>query len=217
MRKLTLAFLAAILLAGCASQPKFSGRPPSYRGEAAESVWRERLATSPLPNETKATIRAARAAKITPNDYVERAAKTGSMLAAPSMVRTENNGQLDLFLGDNGPTVRVTEKSVVNILRLNYDRPALDPSGPKIVETMIEVLDGRILGNVKPMEAGSIYMIRTAAGVIRIRGTQFEVAASGETHIIEGEAEVFASGKRFTIKSGQSYFPNSGLTVGDAT
>ena len=217
MRKLTLAALAGLLWAGCASQPRFAGRPPEFRGDAAESVWREQLERSPFAHESRVTIRAARSAKMAAHNQPQRAAKTGQTIGAPTLLTTGNNGQLDLFLGDNGPVVRVAENSAVNLVRLNYLRPHNDPAGPKIIETMIEVLEGKILGNVKPLEEGSVYMIRTAGGVIRIRGTQFEVASTGETHIIEGQAEIFAAGKRYTVGAGQSYFPNSGLTVGDAS
>lgn len=214
MRKLTtLTLLAAFLLAGCASQPKFAGRPPSFRGEAAESVWREQLGVTPMRMASKATVRAARAAKFVGSDFVSRPVKPGHTLAAPMLVQTENSGQVDLFLGDNGPVVRIEANSTVNLVRLNYDRDSSE--APKRVETMFDLVEGRILGSVKPMEPGSVYMIRTAGGVIRIKGTQYEVAADGHTRIIEGEAEVFSRGKRFTVKSGQSYFPNSGLTVGD--
>lgn len=214
MRKLTThATLAALILAGCASQPKFAGRPPSFRGEAAESVWREQLGVTPMRMGSKATVRAARAAKFVGSDFVSRPVKPGHTLAAPMMVQTESNGQVDLFLGDNGPVVRIEKNSTVTIVRLNYERDS--PDGPKRVETMLDLVEGRILGSVKPLEPGSVYMIRTAGGVIRIKGTQFEVGADGHTRIVEGEAEVFSAGKRFTVKSGQSYFPNSGLTVGD--
>lgn len=216
MRRLTLATLAALIWAGCATQPRFAGRPPEFRGEAAESVWREHLGQSPLRHQSKATIRLARGVKIAGEDFIERAGRTGELVAAPAILRTGNNGQLDLFLGDNGPVIRVEENSLISLERLNYESIGADPAGQKVVETMIEVMEGKILGNVKPMEPGSIYLIRTTNGVVRIRGTKFEVRADGETHIFEGQAEIFSGGKRYTVRSGQSYFPNSGLTVGDS-
>jgi len=112
--------------------------------------------------------------------------KVGAKLKQNSIIRTAPGATVDLFLGDNGPVVRVTENTTMGIDRLTIDRAGVE----KIIETQLDLRSGRILGNVKHLAAASKYEVKTPQGVAGIRGTRYDISADGTVKIIEGEAVV---------------------------
>lgn len=112
--------------------------------------------------------------------------RVGTKLKQNSIVRTAPGGTVDLYLGDNGPVVRVTENTTMGI-----DRLTVDNSGPeKVIETQLDLRSGRILGNVKHLAAASKYEVKTPQGVAGIRGTRYDISADGRVRITEGQAVV---------------------------
>jgi hypothetical protein len=113
-------------------------------------------------------------------------ARVGTFLGANSVVRTATDGTVDLFLGDNGPVVRVTPDTSLGIDRLDLDNTGVE----KVIETQLDLKNGRILGSVKKMAAASKYEVKTPVGVAGIRGTEYDIDSRGKVTIVTGAAVV---------------------------
>lgn len=211
----TKAALATLFffLVGCASQHHtsnsqpvtFSGHPVTAFGREAEQIWQNQL-TKGFRVKNKAIVRAVREgiAEISNNGgstWTE--AKVGAVLTENSTIRTDAHASADLFLGDNGPVIRLTESTELHIVHLSLENAGI----MKHVDTMLELPRGRILGNVKKLSADSTYLIRTHGGIIQIRGTEFSAAADGTFSVDAGSGVIYAKGTMYQVKPGEEYVP----------
>lgn len=132
----------------------------------------------------KAVVRAVRGdAQISNNKGQSWAkAKVGQALAANSLIKTPKGGSADLFLGENGPVVRVTEDTIMGIDKLDLEATGLE----KVIETQLDLKNGRILGSVKKLAAASKYEVKTPVGVAGIRGTEYSISSSGVLNVVSG-------------------------------
>ncbi len=161
------------------------------------------------PQQNEAVVRGVRG---TANYSTDRGSnwkdlKVGTKLRQNSIIRTAPGGQVDLFLGDNGPVVRVTENTTVGIDKLSYDKSGAET----IIETQLDLRSGRILGNVKHLAAASKYEVKTPQGVAGIRGTRYDISADGRVRITQGDAVVvYVIGGRTStgnVRAGQMISP----------
>jgi hypothetical protein len=142
------------------------------------------LTAQAAPMQNKAVVRSVRG---TANYSTDRGANwkklnVGMKLGQGSTVRTAPGSTVDLFLGDNGPVVRVTEDTTMGIDALTVDRTGME----KVIETQLDLRNGRILGNVKKLAAASKYEVKTPQGVAGIRGTKYDISANGRVAVAEG-------------------------------
>lgn len=140
------------------------------------------------PVQNKAVVRAVRG---TANFSTDRGANwkklnVGSQLNQNSVIRTAPGSTVDLFLGDNGPVVRITEDTTLGIDKLTLDNTGAE----RIIETQLDLRNGRILGNVKRLAAASKYEVKTPQGVAGIRGTKYDISANGNVSVTEGRVTV---------------------------
>jgi hypothetical protein len=140
------------------------------------------------PEQNKAVVRAVRG---TANFSTDRGAnwkalKVGTSLNQNSVIRTAPGSSVDLFMNENGPAVRVTENTTLGIDRLTIDRTGVD----NVIETQLDLRNGRILGNVRKLAAASKYEVKTPQGVAGIRGTRYDISADGTVRVIEGQVVV---------------------------
>jgi hypothetical protein len=209
---LPLAFLL-VLLSGCASQhqsynqhpPTFSGHPMSAVGAEAEAIWEKQLrAGSHVQNN--GVFRAVRngAAEISlDNGKTWKPVRVGTAFTENSIIRTGHDASADLFIGENGPVVRVTKDTELRVVHLSYRTKGRE----KIIDTMLELPRGQILGNVKKLAADSSYLVRTHGGIIQIRGTEFSAAANGSISIESGSGVVYSKGQFIQVNPGEKYIP----------
>ena len=144
--------------------------------------------TQAAPEQNKAVVRAVRG---TANFSTDRGAnwkslKVGTSLNQNSVIRTAPGSTVDLYMNENGPAVRVTENTTLGIDRLTIDRTGVD----NIIETQLDLRNGRILGNVRKLAAASKYEVKTPQGVAGIRGTRYDISADGTVRVIEGQVVV---------------------------
>jgi hypothetical protein len=159
----------------------------------------------------KAVVRAVRgeAAFSVDNGTTWRGAKVGQIYKPGTLIRTGDKAQVDLFLGDNGPVVRVTEKSQLGVDKLDIDRSGTEP----VIETDLNLKNGRIMGNVKKLAAASKYEVETPKGVAAIRGTEYSIASDGQVTVISGIVVVTFVGvgggqpQTVTLSAGQTASP----------
>lgn len=153
--------------------------------------------TQAAPEQGKAVVRSVRGTANYSTDRGAnwRALKVGTSLNQNSVVRTAPGSNVDLFLGDNGPIVRVTEDTTLGLDRLTIDRTGVD----KVIETQLDLRNGRILGNVKRLAAASKYEVKTPHGVAGIRGTRYDIRSDGTVIVTEGQVVVVY------IVDGQAY------------
>jgi len=161
------------------------------------------------PQQNEAVVRGVRG---TANYSTDRGSnwkdlKVGTKLRQNSIIRTAPGGQVDLFLGDNGPVVRVTENTTLGIDRLTSDKTGAET----VIDTQLDLRAGRILGNVKHMAAASKYEVKTPQGVAGIRGTRYDISADGRVRITQGDAVVvYVIGGRTStanVRAGQMASP----------
>jgi hypothetical protein len=113
-------------------------------------------------------------------------AKVGGSLSANSQIKTSADSTVDVFLGENGPVVRVTPDTTMGIDKLDLDSTGIE----KVIETQLDLRNGRILGSVKKMAAASKYEVKTPVGVAGIRGTEYSINSRGQVSIVTGSAMV---------------------------
>ncbi len=109
-------------------------------------------------------------------------ARVGMVLGERGMIRTDNTATVDLFLGVNGPVVRVTKSTTLGIDKLDYENTGIET----LIETQLDLSAGRILGIVKKMAASSKYEVKTPNGVAGVRGTEFAISADGSAQVFSG-------------------------------
>jgi len=136
----------------------------------------------------KAVVRAVRGTADISTDKGStwKPARVGSQLSPNSVIKTGVGSIVDLFLGDNGPVVRVTESTEMGIDRLDVEGTGVE----KVIETQLDLKSGRILGNVKKLAEASKYEVKTPVGVAGIRGTEYDISANGRVSVITGIIQV---------------------------
>ena len=108
--------------------------------------------------------------------------KVGIILPSGSVVKTEADSSVDLFLGHSAGVVRVTENTTLGLDKLSLT----DTGAETVVEVQLNVPDGTILGNVNKLSAASKYEIKLPNGVAGIRGTRFRCSSTGYIVLLEG-------------------------------
>ena len=97
--------------------------------------------------------------------------KTGAVLNSGAVVSTAAGSHVDLYLGMNGPVVRVSEDTQMGIDKLTYT----DTGADAVIETQLNLTKGTLIGSVRKLAAASRYEIKTPAGVAGIRGTDYVI------------------------------------------
>jgi hypothetical protein len=128
-----------------------------------------------VTKEGKAVVRAVRGtAKYSSGGGVWVPLKVGITLQPGASIQTGPESTVDVFLGQNGPVVRVTPDTT-----LGFDKLAFTDTGAdRVIDTQLNLKSGRILGNVKKLASASRYEIKTPVGVAGIRGTDFDVTVT---------------------------------------
>src|SRR5437016_4865726 len=137
--------------------------------------------------------------------------RVGQILKPGSIVRTANESQVDLFMDQNGPVVRLVENTQLGIDKLNFDATGIDT----VIETQLDLKSGRILGIVMKMSHDSKYEIKTPNGVAGIRGTEYDVWATSVVRVISGSLVVVyvkSDGTVVTqvVNAGEMFVPSEG-------
>jgi hypothetical protein len=112
--------------------------------------------------------------------------KKGVVLNPGATIKTDTLGVVDLYLGKNGPFVRVTPDTTLALTTLNVESGA----GESIITTELGLRAGKIQGVVRKMSAASKYEVVTPVGVVGIRGAKYQVSARGEFSVLEGNGYV---------------------------
>ena len=134
--------------------------------------------------------------------------KVGTVLSSGGVIKTGPASSVDLYLKDNGPVVRVTPDTTLALDKLLFD----DTGADVVVETQLDLKNGRILGTVKKLAAASKYEIKIPTGTVGIRGTQYDVSTSGQVRVLEGQVLVTYLNTRgevtqYTVNAGQTFSP----------
>jgi len=140
--------------------------------------------------------------------------KLNDHLSTGATIQVDAESQVDFFLGVNGPTLRVTADTTVALDNLSFQGGGEDV----VIETKLNLSDGRILGSVKKLAAASKYEVKTPTGVAGIRGSEYDIStkknAAGKyesTYLcITGQIVGVDGGTSFDIADGKGF---SGVLV----
>lgn len=97
--------------------------------------------------------------------------KVNMELDAGVVIRTGPQSTCDLSVNGLSSAVRLEADTTMAIPTMTRTAPTHDAD----METMLDLQNGSILGNVKKISANSRYEIKTPHGVAGIRGTDFQV------------------------------------------
>ena len=56
-----------------------------------------------------------------------------------------------------------------------------------IAQTEMELIRGRVIGNVRKLPMGSSYVIKTPKGEAKVKGTVYDINADGELVVVSGK------------------------------
>jgi hypothetical protein len=129
----------------------------------------------------------------------------GHVLRSGNTVKTDKNAVVDLYLGSNGPVVRVTADTMLELTTLTFEQTAEET----VIDTELGMSNGRILGSVKRLAAASKYEVKTPVGVAAMRGTQFDITYRAgvpmRLSVVEGSVIVRFGTQTFTVGVGQTF------------
>ena len=139
--------------------------------------------------------------------------QTGEMLKTGAVVKTGAKSQADLFLGINGSMLRLAANTELKFTRLAIEKSPIEP----IAQTEMELISGRVIGNVRKLPMGSSYVIKTPKGVAKVKGTVYDINADGELIVLSGKVKYTdrANGKEVLIASGGKYVGGRELKAAD--
>jgi hypothetical protein len=139
-----------------------------------------------------------------------QAVKVGDSIAPGQQIETGAASQLNLFLGENGPTLVVAADA-----RLSFDELSSDKAGAEpIISTKINLKSGKVAGYVKKTSSQSKYVVQTPTTTAAIRGTEYEVDAdTGVVSVWSGCVTVTWRGNNYDVCAGQKFDPSIGAVV----
>lgn len=135
--------------------------------------------------------------------------QAGTVLKPGTTLKTDMMGVVDLYLGKNGPWVRLTPDTTLALSNLMVDEGA----GETVVNTQLGLNTGRIQGVVRKLSQSSRYEVKTPTGTCGIRGTRYEISASNRVIVDEGVVDVLytapgqATPTRFEVRAGFMFEP----------
>lgn len=138
----------------------------------------------------------------------------GEVLGPGTTLRTDAMGIVDLNLGKCGDYVRLTPGTTLRLSTMSYDQGA----GETVINTEMYLSTGRIQGIIRKLSAASRFEVKTPVATYQIRGTRYEISATGRATVIEGLVEVLytpagaTAAVRFEVPAGYTFEPseNSG-------
>jgi len=158
--------------------------------------------------EGKAVVRAIRNGYA---DYSQDGGRTwkrltiGLRLVAGNSVQTDKTAVVDMFLDVNGPVLRVTPDTRLDLTTLTFEQTADET----VINTELAMQNGRILGSVKKLAAASKYDVTTPGGVCAVRGTQFDITYRAgvplKVTVVEGFVTVRFGTQTFTVNVGFTF------------
>jgi hypothetical protein len=129
-------------------------------------------------------------------------------------IRTGGDGTADISVNGTSSAVRITNSTTLQIPTMSYVGSAREGD----TTTMLNLMSGSVLGNVKKISANSRYEIMTPHGVAGIRGTDwaidaipaldgnsFTVTFSSITGVITVSAVIDGQTVTHTLTSGTSW------------
>ena len=139
--------------------------------------------------------------------------QTGEMLKSGTVVKTGAKSQADLFLGINGSMLRLAANTELKFTRLTIEQSPIEP----IAQTEMELISGRVIGNVRKLPMGSSYVIKTPKGEAKVKGTVYDINADGELVVVSGKVKYTdnANGKEVLIASGGKYVGGREIKAAD--
>lgn len=170
------------------------------------------------PERTAKVIRMKGFARYTTGHFVWQPIKVGTVLQSGVVIQTsaDAGSYLDLVLGDSSATVpqpriyqphisdsmaswktsfrptaeqnalRIWGDSALAINKLN----AVQTGADLVSETELDLKRGRITANVKKLSAASRYEVKFGNGIARVRGTVFDIRATGFVKVFVGSVVV---------------------------
>ncbi len=139
--------------------------------------------------------------------------QTGEMLKSGAVVKTGAKSRADLFLGINGSMLRLAANTELKFTRLTIEQSPIEP----IAQTEMELISGRIIGNVRKLPMGSSYVIKTPKGEAKVKGTVYDINADGELVVVSGKVKYTdnTNGKEVLIASGGKYVGGREMKAAD--
>jgi len=129
----------------------------------------------------------------------------GHRLVRGNVVKTDKTAVVDMFLDVNGPVLRVTPDTILELTTLTFEQMADET----VINTELSMSNGRILGAVKKLAAASKYDVKTPAGVCAVRGTQFDISFRAgvpfRVSVLEGTVSVNFGTQTFSVGVGYTF------------
>ena len=187
---------ALIILAGCATA----------NDKALPDVVRDPQPLRPGFNAGKAAVQEIHGrAMVFSEGEGWKVLKLGRILRAGAAVWTGARSQVGIFLGANGPVIRLESESLLVIDSLAYQRMDIET----VVDTQLFLRNGHMYGNVKRLVAGSRYEVRTPKSLTNVHGTDYGIWADGKVTVFAGQVECDFDGKTYQLKKGDEFDPES--------
>jgi hypothetical protein len=180
-------------------------------------------------------------ARYSAGDNVWHPLIVGKVLGSGDVVQTSVNSTVDMVLGDKvtarivptpdkiGPAPDSNVRGLIsykasaaqNVIRLQSDTVlAIDKlsvanmGADTTSDTELDLRQGSIFGSVKKLSAASQYLIKTPNGIAGVRGTTFDLSATGLITVTDGScviSVVTSSGTiTKTVSAGQQFDPATG-------
>ena len=180
-------------------------------------------------------------ARYSAGDNVWHPLIVGKILGPGDVVQTSVNSAVDMVLGDKitarivptpdkiGPAPDSNVRGLIsykasaaqNVIRLQsdtvlaIDKLSVENMGADTTsDTELDLRQGSIFGSVKKLSAASQYLIKTPNGIPGVRGTTFDLSATGAITVTDGSCviSVVINGQTITqtVSAGQQFDPVTG-------
>lgn len=234
MKRTLLAIAACVIIAGCASSdgPSATSYPAYPVFPAAPNFPSPTAAGPSRPITNKGIVRAIRGdCQSSPdNGATWVKPRVGQQVRPGDFVRTARGSSIDLYLGENGPIVRLPEESFLVIQNLDLENTGQE----KVIRTELDLRKGRLLFNVKKLAAASVYKVTTPVCAVVAQGGEYSISDTGVVSVVSGDCFVTYRIANtllapVNVKTGQQVIPPVGpdeqpriskvneVTVGEAT
>ncbi|MCP5518125.1 MAG: FecR domain-containing protein [Verrucomicrobiales bacterium] len=179
----------------------------AYGATAALAV---SLTAMAAPASAKVQAIRAGGAQFTTDGATWNTLQVGTTLHAGATVKTDAAGVVDLDLGRNGPALRITPDTTLQIQTLDL----MTGEGETAATTELGLPNGKIHATVRKLGASSKYEIKTPVSTCGVRGTDLSASSRGDFVIENGNGYVryTAPGqtepRQFQVPGGYTFDPS---------